>query len=170
MECFRKERHRKLYLVTYSEGIGVMESPSIDKGIVADFDEYADAKKKAEELFLLYNSKEQIDSGWTSHHFKVCINTNLKQGKLLYKIWSEEFDKRWKSRENDPNYTKFVLPNGVQVLMENPPDIQPLNPIAVNKDNARFFTPDSPSTSFRFEVFDLSSHELKGNGTKEEDD
>lgn len=64
MKYSEYENCTKVYVVVHNTGSGVIEDPYIEHEVVFETDFFGEAKAKALELRLKYNSKAEIESTW----------------------------------------------------------------------------------------------------------
>jgi len=131
------EGYTKTFIIRHTTGVGVMESPLVEKEIMFETDDEKEAEKQAIKLTKYYNSPEDLETTWYSNRYVIQVNTITDKGKELHKeflVYLEKLKKQITKNSKDTvtytieheDNTKFsmtVLKNDIMNDNDNHPKL-----------------------------------------------
>lgn len=108
----------KPYVVVHYEGLGVQESPLVEKETVAYCNTEEEANKVSNQMFIMMNSHADIVSSWTNNHYLIHINISTETGKQLLKKFKEKFDADLKEGIESGRYGEPIECDGNLIYIE----------------------------------------------------
>jgi hypothetical protein len=98
------EGHTKTFIIKHIQGVGVIESPFVEKEIMFETDDEKEAEKQVIKLKKYYNSPEDLETTWYSNRYQIQVNTLTDKGKELHKeflVYLEKLKKQITKNSKD---------------------------------------------------------------------